>query len=195
MMHQSWPGVRRRRVSHPSIHLPRSVYLPSIKIGASGFSRFSFAAKNSSLATSTAPPNFSAARSTSSVKSICASTLGIKNKDGATCFRLRYVRRAFRIMNKTPGGIITNAVVEYTGDYINLLGPGFMNVNAFPTPARRDVDNLRSRSIRAAPQGSHLNSAAKLFFYRRVLKTCPLDFSHNCSCLVHAVQSSSFSLL
>ena len=28
MMHQSWPGVRRRRVSQPSIHLPRSVYLP-----------------------------------------------------------------------------------------------------------------------------------------------------------------------
>ena len=31
-MHQSWPGVRRRRVSQPSIHLPRSVYLSGMKI-------------------------------------------------------------------------------------------------------------------------------------------------------------------
>ena len=30
-MHQSWPGARRRRVSQPSIHLPRSVYLPAMK--------------------------------------------------------------------------------------------------------------------------------------------------------------------
>src|SRR5260370_6763183 len=69
-MHQSNPCVRRRRVSHPSIHLPRSVYLPSMKIGGAGLSRFSFGAKNSSLATSTAPPRRSEARSTSSVKSI-----------------------------------------------------------------------------------------------------------------------------
>ena len=35
-MHQSWPGVRRRRVSQPSIHLPRSVYLSGMKTGALG---------------------------------------------------------------------------------------------------------------------------------------------------------------
>src|SRR5882762_1471609 len=69
-MHQSNPGVRRRRDSQPSIHFPRSVYLPSIKTGADGFSRFSLGAKNSSLANSTAPPRRSEARSTSSVKSI-----------------------------------------------------------------------------------------------------------------------------
>src|ERR1700704_137754 len=69
-MHQSNPGVRRRRDSQPSIHFPRSVYLPSIKMGAEGFSKFSLGAKNSSLANSTAPPRRSEARSTSSVKSI-----------------------------------------------------------------------------------------------------------------------------
>src|ERR1041385_8291355 len=70
MMHQSNPGVRRRLVSHPSIHLPRSVYLPSIKTGAPGFSKFSLGAKKSSFATTTAPPKRSEARSISSVKSI-----------------------------------------------------------------------------------------------------------------------------
>src|SRR2546425_7068210 len=70
MMHQSNPGVRRLRVSQPSIHFPRSVYLPSMKTGASGFNKFSFGAKNSSLANSTAPPSRSEARSISSVKSI-----------------------------------------------------------------------------------------------------------------------------
>src|SRR6476659_3092634 len=70
MMHQSKPGVRRRRVSHPSIHLPRSVYLPSIKTGALVLSKFSLGAKKSSFATTTAPPSRSEARSISSVKSI-----------------------------------------------------------------------------------------------------------------------------
>src|ERR1700704_65654 len=74
MMHQSNPGVRRRRDSQPSIHLPRSVYLPSIKTGAEGLSRFSLGAKNSSLANSTAPPKRSDARSISSVKSIAISS-------------------------------------------------------------------------------------------------------------------------
>src|SRR2546430_16349613 len=69
-MHQSNPGVRRRRVSQPSIHLPRSVYLPSMNTGTDGFSRFSLGAKNSSFANSTAPPRRSDARSISSVKSI-----------------------------------------------------------------------------------------------------------------------------
>ena len=35
-MHQSWPGVRRRRDSQPSIHLPRSVYLSGMKIARLG---------------------------------------------------------------------------------------------------------------------------------------------------------------
>src|SRR5437667_11228953 len=77
MMHQSYnscrSGARLRRDSQPSIHLPRSVYLPSIKTGAEGFSRFSLGAKNSSLANSTAPPRRSEARSISSVKSIAVS--------------------------------------------------------------------------------------------------------------------------
>src|SRR5579862_5397706 len=69
-MHQSWPGVLRRRVSQPSIHLPTSVYLSSIQTGVDAFKRFSFGAKNSSLAASTRPPSRSAARSMYSVKSI-----------------------------------------------------------------------------------------------------------------------------
>src|SRR4026209_1849672 len=72
MMAQSKPGVRRRRLSHPSIHFPRSVYSPSRQTGVLAFNRFSFGAKKSSLANSTAPPSFSEARSISSVKSIAA---------------------------------------------------------------------------------------------------------------------------
>src|SRR4051812_46496019 len=62
--HQSWPGVRRRRVSQPSIHLPRSVYLSGIKTPRPGLRRFSFSAKNSSFAINARPPTRSAARST-----------------------------------------------------------------------------------------------------------------------------------
>ena len=39
-MHQSWPGMRRRRDSQPSIHLPRVVNLPGMKIAGSGLTRF-----------------------------------------------------------------------------------------------------------------------------------------------------------
>ena len=49
-MHQSWPGVRRRRDSQPSIHLPRVVYLPGMKTAGSALSRFDFGAKKSSFA-------------------------------------------------------------------------------------------------------------------------------------------------
>src|SRR5215213_5160548 len=70
IMQQSKPGVRRRRLSQPSIHLPRSVYLPSINTGALALSKFSLGAKKSSFATSTAPPTRSEARSIRSVKSI-----------------------------------------------------------------------------------------------------------------------------
>src|SRR5260221_6151956 len=62
-MHQSFPGVRLRRDSHPSIHLPRSVYLSGIKVPRPGFNKFSFSAKKSSLQRSALPPRRSAARS------------------------------------------------------------------------------------------------------------------------------------
>src|SRR5688572_16507410 len=75
MMHQSNPGVRRLRLSHPSIHFPRSVYSPSRQTGALAFNRFSFGAKKSSLANSTAPPSFSEARSISSVNSIATKVI------------------------------------------------------------------------------------------------------------------------
>src|SRR5688500_605108 len=80
MMAQSNPGVRRLRLSHPSIHFPRSVYFPSIKTGALAFNKFSLGAKKSSLANTTAPPSFSEARSISSVKSI--NTEGTKDTKG-----------------------------------------------------------------------------------------------------------------
>ena len=48
--HQSCPGVRRRRDSQPSIHLPRAVNLPGMKIAGSALSRFDLGAKKSSLA-------------------------------------------------------------------------------------------------------------------------------------------------
>src|SRR4051794_32092824 len=74
--HQSKPCVRRRRDSQPSIHLPRSVYLPSMKIGAGCFNRFSFGAKKSSLANKTAAPKRSEQRSIKSVKSISRQQVG-----------------------------------------------------------------------------------------------------------------------
>src|SRR5713101_3349270 len=76
MTHQSCPGSRRRRVSHPSIHLPESVYSPSRKTGAPGLSRFSRPAKNSSLAASAVPRSLSEARSTSSLKSVIENSSG-----------------------------------------------------------------------------------------------------------------------
>src|SRR5438045_8821912 len=87
MMHESNPGVLRRRDSHPSIHLPRSVYLPSMKMGAAGLRRLSLGAKNSSLATSTAPPRRSDARSISSMKSIGALLLAALRAMGHTASR------------------------------------------------------------------------------------------------------------
>ena len=65
--HQSCPGVRRRRVSQPSIHLPRAVNLPAMKIAGSGFNRLAFGAKNSSLAAMARPPTRAEARSASAV--------------------------------------------------------------------------------------------------------------------------------
>ena len=54
---------RRRRVSQPSIHLPRSVYSPSRHCGAPVLIRFSRDAKNSSFAARTVEPRRSDARS------------------------------------------------------------------------------------------------------------------------------------
>ena len=67
-MHQSWPGVRRRRDSQPSIHLPRDVNLPGMKIAGSGLTRFDFGAKKSSLVAIARPPTRADARSARSVK-------------------------------------------------------------------------------------------------------------------------------
>src|SRR5687767_15787082 len=66
-MHQSCPGVRRRRDSQPSIHLPREVNFPGIYIAASGFTRFDFEAKKSSFVATARPPTRADARSTSAV--------------------------------------------------------------------------------------------------------------------------------
>ncbi len=69
-MHQSTPGVRRRRVSQPSIHLPRLVKRSATKIGGSALSRLSASAKNSSLRPTTAAPSRSSESTGSVVKSI-----------------------------------------------------------------------------------------------------------------------------
>src|SRR5882724_1853620 len=178
MMHQSYPGVRRRRVSQPSIHFPRSVYLPSTKMGALGLSRFSLGAKNSSLATSTAPPSFSEARSTSSVKSILLLTFGIKDKQSAACLRLRHVRRACRIVNEAAGRIIADPVVEDAGNHINLLGSGLVEIDSFPASARIDFNNLRRRSVGRLPKGSDSDRSSEFLFYWRVFKSRPFYFRH-----------------
>src|SRR5882672_2722188 len=171
MMHQSKPGVRRRRVSQPSIHFPRSVYLPSIKTGALGLSRFSLGAKNSSLATSTAPPSFSEARSTSSVKSISLLTFGVKDKQSAACLRLRHVRRACRIVNEAAGRIIADPVVEDAGNHINLFGSGLMEIDFVPASAGIELNDLGCRSVRRLPKGSHSDRSSEFLFYGRVFKS------------------------
>src|SRR4029450_9439751 len=73
-MHQPGPGVARRRVSQPSIHLPRSVYLSGMNTAASGLRRFSFSAKNSSLAATARPPRRADARSMRWVNSLIEKT-------------------------------------------------------------------------------------------------------------------------
>ncbi len=70
-MAQSCPATRFRRLSQPSIHLPRSVYSCGRKTASAGLRRFSFSAKKSSLAAITAPRRRSEARSISSVKGAC----------------------------------------------------------------------------------------------------------------------------
>ena len=68
--HQSCPAVLFLRDSHPSIHLPRSVYLSDMNSPRPGLSRFSFGAKNSSLANKVRPPFDSDARSMRSFLSL-----------------------------------------------------------------------------------------------------------------------------
>src|SRR5688572_17575105 len=72
---QSCPGVLRRRLSQPSIHLPRSVYSSGRKTGRACCKRLSLVAKKSSLTASTRPPRPAAARSTRPVN--IAAPLGV----------------------------------------------------------------------------------------------------------------------
>ena len=67
-MHQSLPEVRRRRVSQPSIHLPRVVYFPGMNSPRPAFKRLSLGAKNSSFAATARPPTRAAPRSARWVK-------------------------------------------------------------------------------------------------------------------------------
>src|SRR6185503_7564140 len=103
---------------------------------------------------------------------------GIKDKDGAAGFRLRHMRRAFRIMNETPGGIIANAVIEDAGNYIDLFGPGLMKIDSLPTSARIDLDNLRCRSTLRLPERSHLDGSTEFLFYGRVFGKRPFNVRH-----------------
>src|SRR4051795_11647220 len=66
---QSCPGERRRRVSQPSYSLPLCPNSARAS-GGSGSTRFSLAAKNSSLAATTAPPRERLARSGRRLKSV-----------------------------------------------------------------------------------------------------------------------------
>src|SRR6185369_16848768 len=99
-MHQSWPGVRRRRDSQPSIHLPRSVYFPSIQTGASGFTRFSFSAKKSSLVATATPPSRADARSMRCVKSDTAITIH------ETAARPRFVHASTKAQSRVRGALV-----------------------------------------------------------------------------------------
>ena len=76
--HQSWPGILFLRVSQPSIHLPWGVK-PSRHTGASGLSRFSAAANQSSVAKRTAAPRVEQLRVFSSAHSGSGAALGHTN--------------------------------------------------------------------------------------------------------------------
>jgi hypothetical protein len=43
-----------------------------------------------------------------------------------------------------------------------------MKIDAFPTSARIDLNNLRGRSIRRLPERSHPDRAAEFFLYGRL---------------------------
>src|SRR5262245_11609237 len=73
--HQSWPGVRRRRDSHPSIHFPFGVYLPGTKTAGSGLTRLALGAKKSSFVAMARPPTRADTRSASCVKVIAVASL------------------------------------------------------------------------------------------------------------------------
>src|SRR5262245_22844014 len=68
----SYSGARCRRVSQPSYTCPLAPNVCGVKVGGSGLIRFSLAAKNSSVARTTLPPNRRDARSGSLVKSLIA---------------------------------------------------------------------------------------------------------------------------
>src|ERR1700741_120221 len=62
--HQSCPGVRLRRLSQPSIHLPFSSYLSGMKTGSAGSISRALSAKKSSGAWTTSAPSRGWARLT-----------------------------------------------------------------------------------------------------------------------------------
>src|SRR5713226_2592136 len=115
MTAQSCPGVRFRRDSQPSIHLPRSVYLPATKTGSAALMRFSFSAKKSSLAASTLPPARSPARSSISVKRVicshCSAALqrstaqrgSRQQRAGLTLRQAQGIGRALHPLQSSPG--------------------------------------------------------------------------------------------
>src|SRR5215213_11119092 len=97
---QSWPGLRRRRLSQPSYSLP--LCPNSVRAAAgSGSTRFSLAAKNSALAATTAPPDARLARSGGRLKSVIELPLAVRigpDHCGTTGARTRH---------STPGAAMT----------------------------------------------------------------------------------------
>src|ERR1700730_4873924 len=88
------------------------------------------------------------------------------------------MRRAGRVVNESPGGIIAHAIVEDTGNDIDFFGPGFMQVDPFPTRSRIDLDKLSFRPVASFPDGSYPDAAAKFFLHGRIFDAAPFYLRH-----------------
>ena len=60
------------------------------------------------------------------------------------------MRRACRIVNKTAGRVIADAVIKKTRNHIDFFGPGFVKIDSFPAGARIQLNYLRHGSARGA---------------------------------------------
>src|ERR1700733_2111085 len=155
-MHQSYPGVRRLRVSQPSIHFPLSVYLPSIKTGFACFNKFSLGAKNSSFASTARPPSRSDAKSTNCVNSF------IPRLDAA---------HAPAAPRKIPRDQISSARVKMSSLRVpKARAPHRASLYAgdAAAPAARKISPPRPRS-----QNQHRNPPRSFLFFPQVRPAAP----------------------
>src|SRR6266566_8890219 len=97
------------------------------------------------------------------------------------------MRRACRIVNKTAGRVIADAVIKKTRNHIDFFGPGFVKIDSFPAGARIQLNYLRHGSARGTPKSAHPDSSAELLLHRRIFNLGPFYFWHKTSFRVQAL--------